>query len=453
MLKKNVIFEVLKIKNNMETDTIYYHPEIETISREELDNLQVKRLRETITQAMKSPFYKKEYSEKDINADTIVNIDDVRKLPFTTKSDLRDSYPFGFIVEGMKDKVVRLHSSSGTTGHPTVVCHSQHDLDQWAMRVARSLYMVGVREKDIFQNTSGYGMFTGGLGFQYGAEMLGTLTVPAAAGNTPRQIKFIQDFGTTVIHAIPSYASRLYEGFIEQGIDVKEQTDIKILLIGAEPHTDEQRKKIENNFGAKAYNSFGLSEMSGPGVAFECTYQDGLHVWEDCFFVEIVDPETLEPVADGEIGELILTTLDRDAMPIIRYRTRDLTRFIPGQCACGRTHRRLDRIKGRSDDMFIVKGVNIFPMQIEKILMQFKEIGTNYLITIASVGFNDEIKIEVELDNLFTDDYSKLEKLSKAITRKLRDEILITPKVLLVGKSSLPQQEGKAVRVKDLRDK
>lgn len=437
----------------MQNNTIYYQPEIETLSREGLDKLQVERLKETITQAMKSPFYKKDYGDKNINADTIVNIDDIRKLPFTTKADLRDSYPFGFVAEGMMDKVVRLHSSSGTTGHPTVVCHSQHDLDQWAMRVARCLYMVGVRETDVFQNSSGYGMFTGGLGFQNGAEKLGALTVPAAAGNTPRQIKFIQDFGTTVIHAIPSYASRLYEGFVEQGIDVKKETKIKILLIGAEPHTDEQRKKIEASFGAKAYNSFGLSEMSGPGVAFECTYQDGLHIWEDCYIVEIVDQETLEPVADGEIGELVLTTLDRDAMPIIRYRTRDLTRIITGDCACGRTHRRLDRVKGRSDDMFIVKGVNIFPMQIEKILMQFKEIGTNYLITIASIGSNDEIKVEVELDNLFTDDYSKLEKLSKEITHRLRDEILITPKVLLVGKNSLPKFEGKAVRVNDLRDK
>ncbi len=437
----------------MQNNTIYYQPEIETMGREDLEKLQVKRLKETITQAMKSPFYKKEYAEKGINAETIANIDDIRKLPFTTKSDLRDNYPFGFVAEGMKDKVVRLHSSSGTTGHPTVICHSQHDLDQWAMRVARSLYMVGVRESDVFQNSSGYGMFTGGLGFQYGAETLGALTVPAAAGNTPRQIKFIQDFGTSVIHAIPSYTSRLYEGFVEQGIDVKTETNIKILLIGAEPHTDEQRKKIEANFGAKAYNSFGLSEMSGPGVAFECTYQDGLHIWEDCYIVEIVDTETLEPVADGEIGELVLTTLDRDAMPIIRYRTRDLTRFITGECACGRTHRRLDRVKGRSDDMFIVKGVNIFPMQIEKVLMQFKEIGTNYLITIANVGSNDEIKIEVELDALFTDDYSKLEKLGKEITRTLRDEILITPKVLLVGKNSLPKHDGKAVRVNDLRDK
>ena len=349
-------------------------------------------------------------------------------------------------------KVVRLHSSSGTTGNPTVICHTQHDLDQWANRVARCLYMVGVRDTDVFQNSSGYGMFTGGLGFQYGAERLGALTVPAAAGNTLRQIKFIRDFGTTTVHAIPSYASRLYEVMQELGVDPRRDTKLKTLVIGAEPHTDEQRKRIEELLGVKAYNSFGMSEMSGPGVAFECTYQNGLHIWEDCFIVEIIDPETLEPVPDGEIGELVLTTLDREAMPLLRYRSRDLTRILPGECPCGRTHRRLDRIKGRSDDMFIVKGVNIFPMQVEKILMQFKELGTNYLITIETKNNNDEMSVEVELNDLFTDDFSKLQSLTKEITRQLKDEILLTPKVKLVDKGSLPQTDGKAVRVKDLRD-
>ena len=348
--------------------------------------------------------------------------------------------------------VVRLHSSSGTTGNPTVICHTQKDLDNWANRVARCLYMVGIRDTDVFQNTSGYGMFTGGLGFQYGAERLGALTVPAAAGNSLRQIKFITDFGTTAAHAIPSYATRLAEVMTEIGIDPKKDTKLKTLVIGAEPHTDEQRKRIEELLGVKAYNSFGMSEMSGPGVAFECTYQNGLHLWEDCFILEIVDPETLEPVEDGEIGELVLTTLDREAMPLIRYRTRDLTRIIPGPCPCGRTHRRIDRIKGRSDDMFIVKGVNIFPMQIEKILMQFKELGTNYLITVDTVGNNDEVLVEVELSDLFTDDYSKLQQLTKSITHKLKDEILLTPKVKLIDKGSLPLSEGKAIRVKDLRN-
>ena len=243
------------------------------------------------------------------------------------------------------------------------------------------------------------------------------------------------------------------EVLFECGIDPRKDTKLKTLIIGAEPHTEEQRKRIEELLGVKAYNSFGMSEMSGPGVAFECTYQNGLHLWEDCFLMEIIDPETLEPVPDGEIGELVLTTLDRDAMPLLRYRTRDLTRIIPGECPCGRTHRRIDRLKGRSDDMFIVKGVNIFPMQIEKILLQFKELGTNYLITIETIGNNDELMIDVELGELFTDDYSQLQQLTKEITHRLKDEILLTPKVKLVDRGSLPQSDGKAVRVKDLRKK
>ncbi len=430
----------------------YYQPEIETLSREGLEELQLGRLKDTITQAAKSPYYSKVFAEKGISADTVNSVADIRKLPFTVKDDLRSNYPFGLNAVPQSE-VVRLHSSSGTTGNPTVICHTQKDLDVWADRVARCMYMVGLRNTDVFQNTSGYGMFTGGLGIHNGAERLGALMVPAATGNSPRQIKFITDFGTTAIHAIPSYAIRLAEVFKEQGVDPR-STNLKCLIIGAEPHTEEQRRKIEELLGVKAYNCFGMSEMSGPGVAFECQEQNGLHIWEDSYLFEIVDPETLEPVEEGEIGELVLTTLDREAMPLIRYRTRDLTRVLVGECPCGRTHRRLDRLKGRSDDMFIVKGVNIFPMQIEKILMQFEEVGTNYLITIETVGINDEIIIEVELGNdAFTDDYSKLQDLSRAMTRALRDEILVTPKIKLVGSGTLPQSEGKAVRVIDNRAK
>jgi phenylacetate-CoA ligase len=294
-------------------------------------------------------------------------------------------------------------------------------------------------------------MFTGGLGYQYGAERLGCLTVPAAAGNSKRQIKFIKDFGTSVIHAIPSYATRLAEVFQEEGIDPKKDTNLKIFCIGAEPHSEEQRKRIEKMLGVKAYNSFGMSEMNGPGVAFECKEQNGLHIWEDLVIAEIINPETLEPVEDGEIGELVLTTLCREAMPLIRYRTRDLTCFIKGDCPCGRTHRRIARIQGRSDDMMIVKGVNIFPIQIERILMKFKELGMNYLITIETIGNNDEMLVEVELGDVKIDDYTKLQALTKAITRQLKDEILLTPRVKLVEKGTIPQSEGKAVRVKDLR--
>ncbi|MFI3261332.1 MAG: phenylacetate--CoA ligase [Rikenellaceae bacterium] len=430
----------------------YYQPEIETMCREDLKKLQLERLKSTIIQASKSPFYSKVFAEMGITADSVNSVEDICKLPFTVKNDLRANYPFGLNAVPQTE-IVRLHSSSGTTGNPTVICHTQNDLDIWADRVARCMYMVGLRNTDVFQNTSGYGMFTGGLGIHNGAERLGALMVPAAAGNSLRQIKFITDFGTTAIHAIPSYAIRLAEVFRNQNVDPA-STSLKCLIIGAEPHTEEQRRRIEDLLGVKAYNCFGMTEMSGPGVAFECKEQNGLHIWEDSYLFEIVDPETLEPVEDGEIGELVITTLDREAMPLIRYRTRDLTRVLVGECPCGRTHRRLDRLKGRSDDMFIVKGVNIFPMQIEKILMQFEEVGTNYLITIETVGVNDEIIIEVELGNsAFTDDYSKLQELGREMTRVLRDEILVTPKVKFVGSGTLPQSEGKAVRVIDKRAK
>ena len=433
----------------MKNDNLYLHPELETLSRSRLEKLQMERLQQTLARCMHIPFYKQRFAACGLRPEDIRTLDDVRKLPFTTKQDLRDNYPFGLSAVPLEE-VVRLHSSSGTTGTPTVILHTQHDLDEWANAVARCLYMVGLRKGDIFQNSSGYGMFTGGLGFQYGAERLGMLTVPAAAGNTKRQIKFITDFGTTALHAIPSYAGRLYEVMEEMGIDPRRDTRLRTLIIGAEPHSDEQRRRIEQMLGVKAYNSFGMSEMCGPGVAFECPEQNGLHIWEDYYIVEIVDPQTLEPVPDGEVGELVLTTINREAMPLLRYRTRDLTRILPGECPCGRHHKRLDRMKGRSDDMMILKGVNIFPIQIENILMQFRELGTDYLITLTNLEANDEMTVEVEL-NEFTDDYGFLQRLTKEITRQLKDEILITPRVKLVPKGSLPKQEGKAVRVKDLR--
>ena len=428
----------------------YWQEELETMKRPDLERLQTERLKETVQQALKSPFYQEVFKQQGLTADSIQTLDDLRKIPFTTKDDLRAHYPFGLVAIPLRE-CVRIHSSSGTTGNPTVVLHSAKDLDQWANQVARCMYMVGLRDTDVFQNTTGYGMFTGGLGFQYGAERLGALTVPAAAGNTKRQIKFITDFGTTCLHIIPSYATRLAEVMYEEGIDPHRDTKLHTVCIGAEPHSEEQRKRIEKLLGVKAYNCFGMSEMNGPGVAFECKEQNGLHIWEDYVIPEIIDPVTLEPVPDGEVGELVLTTINREAMPLLRYRTRDLTCFLPGDCPCGRTHRRLARFKGRSDDMIILKGVNIFPIQIEKILMQFKELGSNYLITIETVGNNDEMLIEVELSDLFTDDYSVLQRLTKEITRQLKDELLLTPHLKLVAKGSLPVQEGKVVRVKDLR--
>ena len=428
----------------------YFDPLLETLSREEITALQLQRLRSTVEHCMHSPFYAERLKQCGVSADSIKSLDDLKRIPFTTKQDLRNTYPFG-IASVKPEECVRLHSSSGTTGNPTVILHTQKDLNEWAAAVARCLWMVGLRPYDVFQNSSGYGMFTGGLGFQYGAEKMGMLTVPAAAGNTKRQIKFMTDFGTTAVHAIPSYATRLYEVMEEQGIDPRTDTRLHTLIIGAEPHSEEQRRRIEEMLGVKAYNSFGMSEMCGPGVAFECREQNGLHIWEDYYIVEIVDPETLRPVPDGEVGELVLTTLNREAMPLLRYRTRDLTRILPGECPCGRHHKRLDRMKGRSDDMMILKGVNIFPIQIETILLQFEELTSNYLITLETRESNDEMTVEVELGQLFTDDYGRLQELTREITRRLKDEILVTPRVKLLPKGSLPQSEGKAVRVKDIR--
>jgi phenylacetate-CoA ligase len=430
----------------------YFNPKEETMSHDEIEALQLERLKKTVRHCMSSPFYKKRFEETGLSPEDIQTLDDIRKIPFTTKQDLRDTYPFGIASVPLRE-CVRLHSSSGTTGNPTVILHTQKDLDEWANQVARNLWMVGARPEDVFQNSSGYGMFTGGLGFQYGAEKVGMLTIPAAAGNTRRQIKFMTDFGTTVVHAIPSYATRIYEVMQEEGIDPRRDTKLRILAIGAEPHSHEQRLRIEEMLGVKAYNSFGMSEMCGPGVAFECKEQNGMHIWEDYYLVEIINPETLEPVPDGELGEMVLTTLNREAMPLLRYRTRDLTRFLPGECPCGRHHRRIDRMQGRSDDMIVLRGVNIFPIQIEQVLMQFKELGNNYLVTLQTEGSNDFMTVEVELSReSFTDDYSRLQLLNKAIASRLHDEILLTPHVKLVPPGTLPVSEGKAQRVKDLRN-
>ncbi len=434
----------------MDDKSEYLHPHYETMSRDGIEQLQLERLQATVRHCMNSEFYKKRFDEAGLKPEDIRTLDDIRKIPFTTKQDLRDTYPFGMASVPLR-QCVRLHSSSGTTGNPTVILHTQKDLDEWADAVARCLWMVGLRPDDVFQNSSGYGMFTGGLGFQYGAERLGALTVPAAAGNSLRQIKFFTDFGTTAVHAVPSYVTRLYEVMQETGVDPRRDTKLRILAIGAEPHSEEQRKRIENLLGVKAYNSFGMSEMCGPGVGFECKEQNGMHFWEDYYIVEIVDPKTLKPVPDGEIGELVLTTLNREAMPLLRYRTRDLTRVLGRTCPCGRNHIRLDRMKGRSDDMIVLRGVNIFPIQIEKILMQFRELGNNYLITLTTDDDNDNMTVEVEIAEMFTDDYARLQQLSKAITRALKDEILLTPHVRLVPKGSLPVSEGKAQRVVDKR--
>ncbi len=428
-----------------------YYDEAEKLSRLEIERLQLMRLQRTLRQAAKSPFYGRRFRELGIDPEQVTSLDDVRRLPFTTKQDLRDSYPDGLLAMPVSE-MVRMHVSSGTTGTPTVIYHTKKDLDWWASLMARCMHMVGLRRTDVFQNMSGYGLFTGGLGIHYGAERLGCLTIPAGAGNSHRQIKLLTDFKVTGIHIIPSYALYLSTVFAEMGVDPK-TLPLRIALVGAEPYTEETRRRLEALYGMKAYNSYGLSEMNGPGVAFECQEQHGMHVWEDAFLAEIVDPQTGEPLPDGELGELVMTSLGREGMPVIRYRTRDLTRFLTGKCPCGRVHRRLDRLQGRCDDMMIVKGVNIFPMQIEGILMAMPEVGQNYQIILEREGFIDNIRIKVEIrDEFFVEDMRQLAVLQKRIASKLRDEILVTPRVELVERNSLPKSEGKAARVIDRRD-
>lgn len=427
-----------------------YCPE-EFFSRSELDTVQKSRLISTVERAAKSEFYSLRFGECGVGVQAIASAKDISKLPFTTKDDLRSAYPSRMLARPVTE-MVRLHASSGTTGAATVIYYTRNDIDSWADLMARCMHMVGVRAEDTFQNMSGYGLFTGGLGIHYGAERLGCLTIPAGAGNSKRQLKLLQDFQVGVIHVIPSYALHLSTVKDELGY-TPDKLSLRIALIGAEPHTAAIRQRIEDVYRIKAFNSYGLSEMNGPGVAFECLEQNGMHIWEDAYLPEIIDPASGEPVADGEVGELVITTLCREGMPLIRYRTKDLTRFLPGECPCGRTHRRLDRILGRADDMIIIKGVNIYPMQVEHVLMNIPEVGQNYLIVLEREGYLDQMRVKVEVkEEYFVEDMRELKGLQSRISSRLRDEILITPRIDLVEPNSLPKSEGKAQRVQDLRE-
>jgi len=429
------------------------YDEVETASRDDLGTLQLDRLRWTVAQAAGSPHYAKVFAEKGLSADSVRTLGDIRLFPFTEKQDLRDGYPFGLLAVP-KDRVVRLHHSSGTTGMATAVLHSKHDIEQWAELVARCLYMVGMRPGDVFQNMMTYGLFTGGLGLHYGAELLGAFVIPMGAGNSHRQIEFMRIFGTTALHIIPSYAMALLGTFEEMGVEPKRDLALRFAVAGAEPYTEGVRERLQQAWGIPFYNCYGLSELCGPGVAFECPEQNGLHLWEDFVLAEIIDPESGEPVGDGKEGELVLTSLSREAMPLLRFRTRDLTSFLSGPCPCGRTHRRLARFQGRTDDMFIIKGVNIFPQQIERVLMSVPEVGTNYLIVLDREGLADRITVRVELvPEAFKGDLAQLRSVQDRITHALRGEILVTPRVELVEPGGLPHREGKAVRVVDEREK
>ncbi|MDY0275257.1 MAG: phenylacetate--CoA ligase [Desulfomicrobium sp.] len=423
----------------------------EFFSRSQLDAVQRTRLTSIVQRAAQSPFYAEHLAQAGVDPLSIQSLDDLTRLPFTTKDDLRQAYPNRMLTRPVTD-MVRLHASSGTTGSATVIYYTQNDLDCWADLVARCMHMVGMRADDTFQNMSGYGLFTGGLGIHYGAERLGCLTIPAGAGNSKRQLKLLEDFHVSAIHIIPSYALHLGTVIEQMGFS-PDRLKVRIALIGAEPHTEAIRRRIEEVYGLKAYNSYGLSEMNGPGVAFECLEQNGMHVWEDAYLPEVVDPDTGQPVPDGEIGELVITTLCREGMPLIRYRTKDLTRFLPGACPCGRMHRRIDRIKGRADDMIIIKGVNIYPMQVEQALMTIPEVGQNYQIVLEREGYLDQMRVKVEIKNeFFVEDMRVLQALQSRISSRLRDEILISVRVDLVESNSLPNSEGKAQRVLDLRE-
>jgi len=431
---------------------MYWNEAIETIKTNELRKLQRDALIKTVDQASASPYYHSLFKKNNISPDSIKTLDDLRRIPFTTKETLRENYPYG-LLSMPKNKIVRMHSSSGTTGRPTVIFHTQNDLDNWTSLLARCMYMAGVRPEDVFQNMMGYGLFTGGLGFHYGAEHLGAMVIPSGPGNTQRQIMLMKEFETTVIHIIPSYALHFIRTLKKDAIDPQKDLQLKIAFLGAEPHSEETRERVEAGLHISAFNSYGLSEMNGPGVAFECTQKNGMHVWEDSYILEIINPSTLEPVKDGEEGELVFTTLKREGMPILRYRSKDLACVFTEPCPCGRTHRKITRIKGRTDDMLIVKGVNMYPIQIEKALMAIPEVGSNFQIILDHKDDNDHMTVKIEVSSalLEKDSHSALKSLQQKITDTLRGEILITPKVELVAPESLPQSEGKAVRVIDNR--
>ncbi|HNW28313.1 MAG TPA: phenylacetate--CoA ligase [Spirochaetota bacterium] len=429
---------------------MFWNKEVETIDRKALEQLQFKKLSAALRSAATTPFYKKVFKENNISVEKITSLDHLIDLPFTSKADLRLSYPDGMVAVP-RSEIIRLHASSGTTGKSTVIFYTAKDIADWADLLARSMMATGTTRDDVFQNMMGYGLFTGGLGLHYGAERLGCMVIPASSGNSLKQIQLMQDFRTTVIHITPSYALHLGDVVADQGINTPD-LGVKKAYLGAEPYSEETRDKIQEQWGLQAYNSYGLSEMNGPGVAFECELKNGMHLWEDFYIMEIINPDTGERLPDGEAGELVITHVNREAMPIIRYRTRDLTRIIPEQCPCGRTHRRIERIKGRTDDMLIVGGVNVFPSQIESVLMKIPEVGNNYQIVLDRHENLDRLHIRVELySKMFQGDMEGLNRLKKKLVEELKALITVNPRIELLEPGSLPPSTGKAVRVIDNR--
>jgi len=428
----------------------FWQHDLETMDRGELERLQQKRLKDTVDRAYRNvPFYHRIMVEKGITPGDISSLDDLRRLPETTKANLRENYPFGLFAVPLED-VVRVHASSGTTGKPTVVGYTAGDITTWADMMARDFVMVGVTKGDIFQNAVNYGFFTGGLGVHYGIERMGAMAVPSATGNTERQLEIMMDFNVTVLHCTPSYALYLAETAKEKGII--EKLKLRIGCFGAEPWSEEARQELEAALGIKAYDSYGLSEMFGPGVAFECQEQDGLHIWEDHFIVEILDPAG-ESCAPGEPGELVLTSLSKQAMPLIRYHTGDVTYLMEGDCNCGRTSRRLHRFLGRADDMLVVRGINVFPSQIEDVLLKIPEIGDYFQVVVDRKRHGlDEISIKVEVkDEAFTGKLEDLSRMQMKVEARLKAVLNVRSKVELVEKGTIPRTAGKSQKIVDLR--
>jgi phenylacetate-CoA ligase len=429
-----------------------WNKELECMSREDIEEVQLKKLQSTVKKAYENvPYYRKKYTELEVFPEDIETLEDITKLPFTTKDDLREGYPFGMFAVPPK-KIVEVHSSSGTTGKPVVSGYTRKDLDNWSEIMARGLNMMGIDEDDIIQNTHGYGLFTGGFGVHYGAQKVGSIVVPISTGQTRRQIEIMKDFGTTIMIFTPSYGLYLAEVAKEEGIDPK-SIGLKAIGFGAEMWTEEMRKKIQKEFGAPAFNIYGLTELMGPGIAVECKFQNGLHISEDFFLPEIIDPNTGKQLSSRQKGELVLTNLEREGMPIIRFRTKDITSLIYEKCDCGRGFVRMARITGRSDDMIKVKGVAIFPSQIEKALLKIDNVEPHYQIIVSRPSLMDEIEVKVEASpDIFFDEVKEMINIKKKIGDYIENEIGLRVKVSLVEPKSIPRSEGKAVRVIDKRN-
>jgi phenylacetate-CoA ligase len=423
----------------------------ECMSRDQMHSLQSRRLQDMVSRVYHNvAFYRRKMQELGLEPGDIKSIDDLSKLPFTTKQDLRDNYPFGLFAVP-KSEIVRVHASSGTTGKPTVVGYTRKDVDMFSEVVARSLYSAGATRHDIIQIAYGYGLFTGGLGLHYGAEKIGATVVPISGGNTAKQLQLIQDFGSTVLACTPSYALYLAESMKEAGIDPK-TLPLRLGIFGAEPWTEEMRKAIEESLSIKAIDIFGLSEIIGPGVSCECENQNGLHIAEDHFVPEIIDPSSLDQITRGNTGELVFTTVTKEALPLLRYRTRDLTSLNYDACSCGRTTVRMHKCTGRSDDMLIIRGVNVFPSQVESVLLELRETMPHYLLIVDRVGALDTLEIQVEVDDqYFSDEIVQLEALSKKIRHAVESVLGVSVKIKLVEHKTIQRSEGKAQRIIDKR--